>query len=171
MNISNDNRYCNRSIHLKRSIFSVNLSGASLCLQSRLHPGYKHSRTCYLVVLARDFKTSKFCLNYTAKYEIVKEYRYTAIQNSTHFIWMKHHKNVYWMLYPRTIQKYLIATLDHSFTYHRPLFTAKLRDGQLSNKIQYICEFKGLRNQHYWYGFFYMDRQYCKWDQATNINK
>ena len=56
------------------------------------------------------------------------------------------------MWYPRTIQKYLIVTSDRSFTYHRSLFTAKLRDGQLSNKIQYLRVI-GLRNRHYGYGF------------------
>ena len=37
MNISIDNRYCNRFIHLWRPIFPMNHNGSSRCLQSRSH--------------------------------------------------------------------------------------------------------------------------------------
>ena len=52
MNISIDNRYCNRFIHLGRPIFSVNHSGASLYMCSRdtiwdarMHLSVLHSRS------------------------------------------------------------------------------------------------------------------------------
>ena len=169
MNILNNNWYCNRFIHLKKPIFSANHSGASMFAiptTSRIQTFV----TRYLVVLAWDFKTPLVCLNYRAKYKIVTEYIYITIQNSTHFIWIKHHNSVYWMLYPRTIQKYLIIASDSSFAYHRSLFTAKLRDGQLSNKIQYLRVYRAKKSTlSIW--VFYIDRQCCKWDRTMNINK
>ena len=138
MNISSDNRYCNWFIHLKKPTFSANYSGAFVCNPDHI----EDTSIPDLVVLAQNFKTPKFCLNYRAKYEIVTEYLYTTMQNYTHFIWIKHLNNVYWMLYPRTIQEFLIETSDHSFTYHRSLFMAKLRDGQFSNRIWHLRVWK-----------------------------
>ena len=47
MNISIDNRYCNRFIHLVRLIFPANHNSASLCLESRPH---LWSRMCVSVL-------------------------------------------------------------------------------------------------------------------------
>ena len=50
MNISIDNRYCNRFIHHKRIIFSVNHNGASHCVRSQPHLS---SRMCMSVLHSR----------------------------------------------------------------------------------------------------------------------
>ena len=77
-----------------------------------------------------------------------------------------------------SVQKCLIETWDHNFTYHRSLFAANLRDAQLSNRILFIWKFKGLRYLYhrfctFWWSrwIFYIDRQYWKCDRTMNINK
>ena len=85
VNISIDNWFCNRFIKRRRLIFSVNHSGASLCLQSQLLPGNLRMYDTQPCVLARDLKTPKFCRKYMAKYGIVTEYWCIAKRNSYFF--------------------------------------------------------------------------------------
>ena len=148
MNISMDNWYCNRFIHLGRRIFPVNHSGASLCLQSSLHPARMHDIHVLPCVLVWDFWTPNFCWNYRSKYEIVIEYRCIAMRISTHFVWIKAAQQVFFNVISYNCSE--ILDLDRIIAL--PIITHSSRQtcGKDSCQISYvICEFKGLRNRHY----------------------
>ena len=66
--------------HLGTLILSVNHNGASLCLQSRLYPGYVHAQYVTLC-LGTGFQNR----NYRVEYGIVTECQCIPVQNSTHY--------------------------------------------------------------------------------------
>ena len=88
MNISMDNWYCNRFIHLgEEGRYFLWITVVPQCLQYPLHLGCTHAR--YTTLCLGMGWTLNFCWNYRSKYETVIEYWCIAMQISTHFVWIK----------------------------------------------------------------------------------
>ena len=142
MKISIDNRYCNRFL-LGTPIFSVNHSGACLCVQSRIHS--RCARAWFAAL----------CLGTGCQKNTVWPQLQAKIWDCRRILWCIAMRNNEKLISIKASQQYLLHVIPHNYaeildqiigldfnTCDCPLFAENRRIGYD------FYEFKGLRNRY-----------------------